>query len=106
MASCPAIEAVSAGMGFVQDDHFRTDPFELGATALRFDEVRGDDDVRVTVKERFADAAMFFQAVDRRGQYQFGLYVELVAQFALPLRRKLRRTEHGDTLDFAPVQQF
>jgi hypothetical protein len=106
MPATAAIEAVSACVGFVHDHHFRAGPLELGAPALRFDEIRRDDDVRVTLKERFADAAMFFQAVDRRGQRQLGLNMELVAQFALPLRRELRRTEYGDPLDFAAIKQF
>jgi hypothetical protein len=32
--------------------------------------------------------------------------MELVAEFFLPLLGKMRRAQHGQTLDFAAVQEF
>ena len=106
MPSAAFVGGVRDGMRLVDDDEFGGGAQELVAPPLRLDEVGRDDDEGIALEDRFAHVQIAFQPGRRAGQHQLGVDVELVAQFGLPLLGQLRRTEHGQPLNLAAVEQF
>ena len=86
----------------VDDDELRAGADELGAAAVGLDVLGRDDDERVGVEQRLADAEPALQAARGRGEDDLGVDVELLAQLALPLLGQVRRAEHGEPGDRRP----
>ena len=95
-----------AAVGFVDDHQFRAAVFEVGGASFRFDEVGRDDGEAVAVEDGDADGEIAFESLDGAAEHDFGVDVELLGQFALPLLGQVRRAEDGEPLDFAAIEQF
>ena len=106
VASTASDASEGAGVGLVDDHQLGAGPQELLPPAVGLDEVDRDDDEGIDVEQRLAERAVAFQAVDRAGEDQLGVDVELVAQFRLPLLGQVRRAEHAQPGRFAAVEQF
>ena len=104
--SATADASESTGMGFIDDHQFGASPQEFLLAAVGLDEVNGDDHVGVHLEQRPAKRAVAFQAVDRAGEYKFGIDMELVTEFCLPLLGQVRRAEHAKPGHFPTVHQF
>ena len=94
------------GVGFIDDHQFGASPQEFLLSAVGLDEVNGNNDIGVDLENRATKRAVAFQAVDGAGEYQFGVDMELVAEFRLPLLGQVRRAEHAKPACFSTVQHF
>ena len=104
LAPAPDAAGQRAAVGLVHDDELGALADEVLGPARGLDEVGGDDGEAVAVEDRHADRQVALQALDRAAQDQLGLDVELLGQLALPLLGQVRRAEHGEPPDLAPVQ--
>ncbi len=93
-----------AGVSFVDDDQFGALQCEFVAAAALFDEVGGDDQVRVVLVD--GRTPRHLESVHRRGQQQLGVDPELAAQFRLPLGGELRGAENHEALCVAGREKF
>ena len=106
MPTTAAFAAVRARVRFIDNHEFRAGAKKVSPAAVALDEIDRYDDERINIKERFTDAAVLFEARHGARQDQFGINVEFVAHFGLPLFGELGRTEDGDTLDLATVEKL
>jgi hypothetical protein len=95
-----------AAVGLVDDDELRALEREVLGAARTLDEVGGDHREAVAVEDRNPERQVAFQSLDGAGEHQLGLDVELLGQLGLPLLGQMRRTEHGQAPDLAPVEQL
>ena len=93
-------------MGLVHDDQLGALQGEVLGTARGLDEVGRDHGVGVTLEDRHPKRQVALQTLDGAGQHQLGIDVEFLGKLALPLLRKMRRAQHGEALEFTPIQHF
>src|SRR6266487_1345098 len=75
--STPAFSRVGTGVRLVYNHQFRTGTQELVATAIRLDEIGGNDHVGIAFKQRLTQAAVPFELRCGAGEHQFGIEVKL-----------------------------
>ena len=100
------LSAPRTRVGLIDDDEFGTRPQKLVAAAVRFDEVKGDDDEGMVLEQGFSQRQATLQPGCRARKHQFRVDVELVAKLSLPLLGQLRRAEDREARHFATVEQF
>src|ERR1700761_7965461 len=98
------LPAPGTRVGFIDNDEFGTGPQELVAAAVGLDEVKGNDDEGMVLKQGLSQRQPTLQPCSGAGKNQSRANVELVTEFALPLFGQLRRAEDRETRDFAPIQ--
>ena len=106
MAAAVSGARIGRGVRLVDDDEVGGGAQELVAVAVALDEVGADDDVRVALEERLAQAQPALEPGRGRGQHADRVDVELVAHLGLPLVREVWRGEHADALDLAAVEEL
>ena len=89
------------------DNHeFRTGVREILAAAVCLDVVEADHGVGMHPEHRVAQRNPLFERA-RPGRCDGdGIDVELLAQLAHPLIDQMRRTKHGEAVDFATIQHL
>jgi hypothetical protein len=97
---------VGAGVGFIHDDQLRAGAEEIGAAAVGFDVIGGDDEEAVNVEQGLVHAACRLQPPGRGRQHEFGVKRELLGELALPLLGQMRGAQNGDAADIAPVKHL
>ena len=93
-------------MGLVDDHHFRAGAQEVVPAPIALDEVEADDRERVRVEHTDGVGQVPLQARGPCGGNGHGRKREFGFQFRRPLLDKVRRAQHGEALDFAPVEKF
>ena len=93
-------------MRLIYNHQFGTGTQELVATAIRLDEISGNNHIGIAFKQRLAQAAVSFELRCGAGKHQFGIEVKLVLQLGLPLFRELWWAEDCQARYLAPVDQF
>lgn len=105
LVACGGI-GLHAGMCLVNYDQFRACAQEVGPAAVRLDVVERDHRKWVDFEDRFVGSQPAFQACCCPGSHHLRFDVELRGKLLLPLLAEVRRTDHGNALYLAPIEQF
>ena len=102
----PATLARSAGVGLIDDHELAAAAQEALAVAVALDPIQAHHRERNHVKDRLAGRQSPLQLLGGAGPHHLGRQVELADHVALPLLTQVRRADHRDLADLAPIQQF
>jgi hypothetical protein len=105
-ALAPGPDVDGAAMRFVDNDELGTMEQKVGGPTIGLDEVGGDDEEGVSLKDRHPDRKIAFERLDGVAEDQHGVDMKLAQQFALPLFGEVSGAQDGKPADFAPVEQF
>ncbi len=107
LAPAPDTAGQGAAMGLIHDNELRTFEDEVLSSSGILDEVSGNNGETIAVKNRSTDIGRSsLQALDSTAQDQFGINMELLAQFPLPLLSQVRRAQYRHPPNFATVQKL
>jgi hypothetical protein len=95
-----------APMRLINDHKPRACPHEFVLIPITLNEVDRHNDVRISLEEGGSERESVLKSADRVWQNEYGIEVELLSQFALPLFREVRWAKNGEALGISLRQQF
>src|SRR6266516_4956657 len=80
MASAASLASRGTGMRLVHHHKIGTGTHKIGATTIRFNKIRRDDEVGIAVKDRLIARALALQLGNRTGEHQGGINMKFRLQ--------------------------
>jgi len=102
-AQLAALPGRHTGMRLIDNDALRRDGEKVLSVPLALAVVEADHHDRVLVEQARAVRQLPFELVHCGRSQRHSAEMEVLSEFLLPLIDEVRRAEHGDAADLAPI---